>query len=277
MALFKNQDEILFGSWRSVLKRLEFPLCSSKEIYFCFEAKGNLWTIQHNFDIFSGFTQVYILIFAYIYPKDRASRIRSPYLLCLASAFKFLSCPSLLLPLLNCIAFQDFNLERALFQTIMVGKLLPAASPLLSQVATSGAHGEDSPYFAGWRAFDDDPYDAVSNPSGVIQMGLAENQVSFDLLEEFLSEHPEAAGWGGAAGSGVASFRDIALFQDYHGLKTFRKVRCRIHARTQASALLLFVCLCLCRTPWTDRCGGAVLLAGDGELHGEDKGRQGEV
>ena len=183
----------------------------------------------------------------YIYPKDRASRIRSPYLLCLASAFKFLSCPSLLLPLLNCIALQDFNLERALFQTIMVRKLLPAASPLLSQVATSGAHGEDSPYFAGWRAFDDDPYDAVSNPSGVIQMGLAENQVSFDLLEdyeEFLSEHPEAAGWGGAAGSGVASFRDNALFQDYHGLKTFRKVRCSLqNTRAYTSECSAFVCL----------------------------------
>jgi hypothetical protein len=156
----------------------------------------------------------------------------------------------------------------------MVGKLLPAASPPLSQVATSSAHGEDSPYFAGWRAYDDDPYDAVSNPSGVIQMGLAENQVSFDLLEGFLRENPEAAGWGGAAaGSGVASFRDNALFQDYHGLKTFRKVRCS--TRAYARECSDFVCLpSLCRTPWTDRCG---LLAGDGKLHGEDKGRQGEV
>ncbi|XP_062208365.1 1-aminocyclopropane-1-carboxylate synthase 5-like [Phragmites australis] len=100
----------------------------------------------------------------------------------------------------------------------------PEASPPLSRVATSGAHGEDSPYFAGWKSYEENPYDAVSNPSGVIQMGLAENQVSFDLLEGYLREHPEAAAWGGAgAGSGVASFRDNALFQDYHGLKAFRK------------------------------------------------------
>ncbi|CAO2186016.1 unnamed protein product [Urochloa humidicola] len=112
----------------------------------------------------------------------------------------------------------------------MGGKLLldashEAASPPLSKVATSGLHGEDSPYFAGWKAYDENPYDAVSNPGGVIQMGLAENQVSFDLLEGYLRDHPEAAGWcGGAApGSGVASFRDNALFQDYHGLKAFRK------------------------------------------------------
>ncbi|KAL5222640.1 hypothetical protein ABZP36_027353 [Zizania latifolia] len=105
----------------------------------------------------------------------------------------------------------------------MGGKLLPAAfagSPHLSQVATSAAHGEDSPYFAGWKAYDENPYDAVANPDGVIQMGLAENQVSFELLEGYLREHPEAAGWGGAA---AGSFRDNALFQDYHGLKSFRK------------------------------------------------------
>lgn len=48
----------------------------------------------------------------------------------------------------------------------------------LSKVATSDTHGEDSPYFAGWKAYDEDPYEESSNPSGVIQMGLAENQVS---------------------------------------------------------------------------------------------------
>lgn len=53
-----------------------------------------------------------------------------------------------------------------------------AASVELSKVAVSDTHGEDSPYFAGWKAYDEDPYDEMTNPSGVIQMGLAENQVS---------------------------------------------------------------------------------------------------
>ena len=48
----------------------------------------------------------------------------------------------------------------------------------LSNVAVSETHGEDSPYFAGWKAYDENPYDELTNPSGVIQMGLAENQVS---------------------------------------------------------------------------------------------------
>ncbi|KAK9274679.1 hypothetical protein L1049_021930 [Liquidambar formosana] len=90
----------------------------------------------------------------------------------------------------------------------------------LSRVAVSETHGEDSPYFAGWKAYDENPYDEIKNPSGVIQMGLAENQVSFDLLEEFLEKNPEASGWGM---NGTSGFRENALFQDYHGLKTFRQ------------------------------------------------------
>jgi hypothetical protein len=48
----------------------------------------------------------------------------------------------------------------------------------LSKVAVSETHGEDSPYFAGWKAYDENPYHELDNPLGVIQMGLAENQVS---------------------------------------------------------------------------------------------------
>ncbi|KAE8653415.1 hypothetical protein Csa_007433 [Cucumis sativus] len=87
----------------------------------------------------------------------------------------------------------------------------------LSRIGTSETHGEDSPYFAGWKAYDEDPYNESTNPSGVIQMGLAENQVSFDLLEEYLEENCE--GEGNYLNSG---FRENALFQDYHGLFSFR-------------------------------------------------------
>jgi hypothetical protein len=59
----------------------------------------------------------------------------------------------------------------------MDGRLHSSPEPSLSEMAMSAAHGEDSPYFAGWRAYDEDPYHPVTNPSGVIQMGLAENQV----------------------------------------------------------------------------------------------------
>jgi 1-aminocyclopropane-1-carboxylate synthase len=48
----------------------------------------------------------------------------------------------------------------------------------LSNIAISDTHGENSPYFAGWKAYDENPYHELTNSSGVIQMGLAENQVS---------------------------------------------------------------------------------------------------
>lgn len=48
---------------------------------------------------------------------------------------------------------------------------------LLSKIATSNGHGEDSPYFDGWKAYDSNPFHLTNNPHGVIQMGLAENLV----------------------------------------------------------------------------------------------------
>ncbi|RZC51634.1 hypothetical protein C5167_020057 [Papaver somniferum] len=92
----------------------------------------------------------------------------------------------------------------------------------LSKIAVSDTHGEDSPYFAGWKAYDENPYDELKNPNGVIQMGLAENQVSFDLLEDYLEKHSESSTLRPRS-SGISSFRENALFQDYHGLLTFRK------------------------------------------------------
>lgn len=48
---------------------------------------------------------------------------------------------------------------------------------LLSRMATNDRHGENSPYFDGWKAYDENPFHPSQNPDGVIQMGLAENQV----------------------------------------------------------------------------------------------------
>lgn len=91
---------------------------------------------------------------------------------------------------------------------------------LLSKIATSDQHGENSPYFDGWKAYDSDPYHPTQNPNGVIQMGLAENQLSFDLIEEWIKKNPRASI---CTSEGVNQFKDIAIFQDYHGLPEFRK------------------------------------------------------
>ncbi|KAL9327569.1 hypothetical protein ACSQ67_002572 [Phaseolus vulgaris] len=91
---------------------------------------------------------------------------------------------------------------------------------LLSTKATCNSHGQDSSYFLGWQEYEKNPYDEVLNPEGIIQMGLAENQLSFDLLESWLAKNPDVAGF---KSDGKSIFRELALFQDYHGLPSFKK------------------------------------------------------
>ncbi|KAL2348288.1 hypothetical protein Fmac_002288 [Flemingia macrophylla] len=92
---------------------------------------------------------------------------------------------------------------------------------LLSTKATCNSHGQDSSYFLGWQEYEKNPYDEVLNPEGIIQMGLAENQLSFDLLESWLDRNPNVAGF--KSNDGKSIFRELALFQDYHGLPSFKK------------------------------------------------------
>ncbi|XP_058105275.1 1-aminocyclopropane-1-carboxylate synthase-like [Magnolia sinica] len=90
---------------------------------------------------------------------------------------------------------------------------------LLSKIATNGGHGENSPYFDGWKAYESDPYHPTTNTQGVIQMGLAENQLSHDLIEDWIRRNPESSI---CTPQGLSEFKDIAIFQDYHGLPAFR-------------------------------------------------------
>jgi hypothetical protein len=46
-------------------------------------------------------------------------------------------------------------------------------------------------------------------------------QLSFDLLESWLANNQDAAGF---KKDGQSIFRELALFQDYHGLPAFKKV-----------------------------------------------------
>ncbi|KAL3526919.1 hypothetical protein ACH5RR_011575 [Cinchona calisaya] len=75
-------------------------------------------------------------------------------------------------------------------------------------------------FSANHKEYEKNPYDEDRNPTGIIQMGLAENQLSFDLLESWLAENPDASGF---KRNGESIFRELALFQDYHGLPAFKK------------------------------------------------------
>ncbi|CAA3002274.1 1-aminocyclopropane-1-carboxylate synthase 3-like [Olea europaea subsp. europaea] len=90
---------------------------------------------------------------------------------------------------------------------------------MLSEKVKCNAHGQDSSYFLGWQEYEKNPYDEVRNPRGIIQMGLAENQLCFDLLESWLAQNPDAVGF---KKNGESIFRELAFFQDFHGLSAFK-------------------------------------------------------
>ncbi|KZV29911.1 1-aminocyclopropane-1-carboxylate synthase 8-like [Dorcoceras hygrometricum] len=102
----------------------------------------------------------------------------------------------------------------------------------LSSKATCASHGQDSSYFLGWQEYEKNPYDEVRNPDGIIQMGLAENQLSFDLLESWLAENPDAASF---RRNGESIFRELALFQDYHGLPAFKNALAKFMAEIRGN------------------------------------------
>ncbi|KAK9994368.1 hypothetical protein SO802_024071 [Lithocarpus litseifolius] len=90
---------------------------------------------------------------------------------------------------------------------------------MLSKKAACDSHGQDSSYFLGWQEYEKNPYHEVQNPNGIIQMGLAENQLSFDLAESWLADNPDVLG---LKRDGKSVFKELALFQDYHGMPTFK-------------------------------------------------------
>ncbi|XP_022842128.1 1-aminocyclopropane-1-carboxylate synthase 3-like [Olea europaea var. sylvestris] len=90
---------------------------------------------------------------------------------------------------------------------------------LLSKKVKCNAHGQDSSYFLGWQEYEKNPYNEVRNPRGIIQMGLAENQLSFDLLESWLAQNPDAVGF---KKNGESILKELALHQDYRGLPAFK-------------------------------------------------------
>ncbi|GAU26502.1 hypothetical protein TSUD_361350 [Trifolium subterraneum] len=101
---------------------------------------------------------------------------------------------------------------------------------LLSKIATNDQHGENSPYFDGWKAYEKNPFHPTKNPHGVIQMGLAENQLCFDLIEEWIKNNPKASI---CTPEGMHNFREIANFQDYHGLPEFTSAMAKFMSKVR--------------------------------------------
>ncbi|GLU15985.1 hypothetical protein SLE2022_324360 [Rubroshorea leprosula] len=90
---------------------------------------------------------------------------------------------------------------------------------MLSNKISSNCHWENSSYFLGLNASEKDRYHKFLNPSGIIQMCLAENQVSLDLVESWIEKNLDAVR---LRKDGASLFRELALFEDYHGLHALK-------------------------------------------------------
>ncbi|XP_047075222.1 probable aminotransferase ACS12 [Lolium rigidum] len=105
-------------------------------------------------------------------------------------------------------------------RTLSRGVLSPRGLPALSaRGAVARAGDDDSLYYAGLRRCADDPYHPASNPSGVIQLGLAENHLSLDLVRRWMEEHAgPALTPGGDDEDRDLTIRGLATYQPYHGI-----------------------------------------------------------
>ncbi|KAG2609147.1 probable aminotransferase ACS12 [Panicum virgatum] len=114
--------------------------------------------------------------------------------------------------------------SSSIHRSLSRGLLTPrAALPSLSaRGAVVRAGDEDSLYYAGLRRCADDPYHRACNPDGLINLGLAENHLSLDLVGRWMEEHAGAAMLDGIAGVGEdardLTIRGLATYQPYDGI-----------------------------------------------------------
>lgn len=59
-------------------------------------------------------------------------------------------------------------------------------------------------------------------------------QLSFDLIESWLDDHPEVLG---LKKNEESVFKHLALFQDYHGLPAFKDVSIQVYFTSQINQL----------------------------------------
>ncbi|XP_057528250.1 probable aminotransferase ACS12 [Amaranthus tricolor] len=84
----------------------------------------------------------------------------------------------------------------------------------ISNRASGLARPNDSPYYVGLDRAREDAYHEVDNPDGVIQLGLAENMLSLDLIEKWVAEN-----WDGLmVNNGELGINGIATYQPFDGL-----------------------------------------------------------
>ncbi|KAJ3672488.1 hypothetical protein LUZ60_007209 [Juncus effusus] len=90
--------------------------------------------------------------------------------------------------------------------------LLRSQPAVASRALAVAKPDEDSLYYVGYKRCLEDEFHPVKNPEGVIQLGLAENQLSLDLIWNWLEKNANEALIGGEL-----SIRGLATYQPYDG------------------------------------------------------------
>ncbi|CAN4085245.1 unnamed protein product [Withania somnifera] len=93
----------------------------------------------------------------------------------------------------------------------------------LSSRATLVAAPNDSSYYIGMDRFRDDPYNELDNPDGIIDLGIAENRLSLDLIEKWISSNLNVSTLGRGAGDGL-NINGILAYQPFDGLPELKVV-----------------------------------------------------
>ncbi|XP_010536518.1 PREDICTED: probable aminotransferase ACS12 [Tarenaya hassleriana] len=92
----------------------------------------------------------------------------------------------------------------------------PDLSVRVSSRAGPVAKPSDSPYYIGLETAKKDPYDRTRNPDGIMQLGLSESTLCFDLLQKWMSENLMESMIPN--GDDDLSISKIAMYKPFDGL-----------------------------------------------------------
>ncbi|CAN6842803.1 unnamed protein product [Brassica oleracea] len=92
----------------------------------------------------------------------------------------------------------------------------------VSSRAAPLAKPPDSPYYIGLERVKTDPYDRVTNRDGIIQLGLAESTLCFDLLQRWMSDNLMESLMIQSDVDGGFDVSSIAMYQPFEGLLEVR-------------------------------------------------------
>lgn len=104
------------------------------------------------------------------------------------------------------------GLERTYSRT----HLSPRAPSGPAHLSARACRTSETPYFVGLDRFAEDPYDELDNPDGVIQLGLVENKLCLDLVQDWIAK--KGRDLMTIDGHGEMNVNGIANYQPYDGL-----------------------------------------------------------